>query len=87
MPVFRLSSTPNDLPPPSAMTVSAPRTHDDGGFLSHFDGSHPPGGYGHNVFLPCPYCDKQNNLANKCWKQFGKPPTAQAVLTLLTPFP
>ena len=31
--------------------------------------------------VTCPHCGKQNHPANKCWKQFGKPPIAQAVLT------
>ena len=68
------------------MTVSAPRARDDGDLPPYFNGSRPPHGCGHNVFLPCPYCGKQNHPTNKYWKQFGKPPTAQAVLTPLTPF-
>ena len=45
------------------------------------DGSCPPHGHGRNFFLTCPYCGNQNHPANKCWKQFSKPPTAQAILT------
>ena len=68
------------------MVVSAPRARDDGSLPPCFDGSCPPYGHGRNVFPPCPHCNKQNHLANKCWKQFDKPPTAQAVLTPPAPF-
>ena len=86
MPSLPLSSSTGNTPPPSAMTVSAPRAHDDGGLPPHFDGNRPPRGHSRNLFPPCPHCDKQNHPANKCWKQFSKPPTAQAVLTPLAPF-
>ena len=86
MPLLPLSSAPDDMPPPSAMTISTPRARDDGGLPPCFDGSCPPHGCGHNVSLPCPYCGKQNHPTNKCCKQFHKPPTTQAVLTPLTPF-
>ena len=76
-----LSSTPGDAPPPSAMTVSTPRACDDGGLSLRFDGNRPHRGHGRNLFPPCPHCGKKNHPANKCWKQFGKPPTAQAVMT------
>ena len=81
MPSPPLSSSPGNTPPPSAMVVSAPRARDDGGIPPCFDGNRPPRGRGRNLFLPCPHCGKQNHPANKCWKQFDKPPTAQAVLT------
>ena len=84
MPSLPLSSAPCDTPPPSAMVVSAPRARDDGGLPPGFDGSHPL--RGRNIFPPCPHYGKQNYPANKCWKQFGKPPTAQAILTPLAPF-
>ena len=82
-----LSSAAGDTPPPSAMAISAPRARDDGGLPPHFDGSSPPHGRGRNVFPPCPHCSKKKHPANKCYKQFGKPPTAQMVLTPLVPFP
>ena len=85
MPSLPLSSTPSDTPPPSSMAVSAPRAHDDGGLPPRFDGNCPPRGRDRNLFPPCPHCGKQNHPANKCWKQFSKPPTAQAVLTPLAP--
>ena len=81
MPSLPLSSAPGDTPPPSVMVVSAPRVRDDGGLPPSFDGNRTPHGCGRNRFLPCPHYDKQNHPTNKCWKQFGKPPTAQAVLT------
>ena len=81
MPSLPLSSTPGDTPPPSVMVVSAPRAHDDGGLPPRFDGNRPPRGRGRNLFPPCPHYGKQNHPANKCWKQVGNPPTAQAVLT------
>ena len=86
MPSLPLSSAPSDTPPPSVMAVSAPRACDDGGLPPCVDGNHPPCGRGRNLFPPCPHCGKQNHPANKCWKQFGKPPTAQAVLTPPVPF-
>ena len=82
MPSLPLSSAPGDTSPPSAMVVFAPRACDDGGLPPRFDGNRPPRGRGHNLFPPCPHCGKKNHPANKCWKQFGKPPTAQVVLTL-----
>ena len=85
MPSLPLSSAPSDTPPPSAMIVSAPRARDDGGLPPRFHGNRPHFGRGRNLFPPCPHCGKQNHPANKCWKQFGKPPTAQAVLTPPTP--
>ena len=81
MPSLPLSSVPGDTPPPSAMTISGPRACDDGGFPPCFDGNRPPRGRGCNLFPPCPLCCKQNHPTNKCYKQFGKPPIAQAVLT------
>ena len=85
MPSLPLSSATGDMPPPSAMAISAPRARDDGGLPPSFDGNRPPRGHGYNLFPPCPHCGKQNHPANKCWKQFGKPPIAQAVLTLPAP--
>ena len=85
MPLLPLYSTPSDTPPPSAMAVSTPRARDDGGLPPRFDGNRPPRGCGRNLFPPCPHWGKQNHPANKCWKQFGKPPTAQAVMTPLAP--
>ena len=85
MPSLPLSSAPSDTTPPLAMAVSAPRARDDGGLPPRFDGNRPPRGCGSNLFPPCPHCGKQNHPANKCWKQFSKPPTAQAVLTPLAP--
>ena len=73
MPLLPLSSAPSDTPPP--------RARDDGGLPMCFDGNRPPRGRGRNLFPPCPHYGKQNHPANKCWKQFDKPPTAQAVLT------
>ena len=83
MPSPPLSSAPSDTPPPSTMAISAPRARDDGGIPPRFDGNRPPRGRGRNLFPPCPHCGKQNHPANKCWKKFGKPPTALAVLTPL----
>ena len=85
MPSLPLSSALGDTPPPSAMAISAPRARDNGGLPPRFDGNRPPRGRGHNLFPPCSHCGKQNHPANKCWKQFGKPLTAQAVLTPLAP--
>ena len=81
MPSLPLSSAPGDTPPPLAMVVSTPRAHDDGGLPLRFDGNRPPRERGRNLFPPCPHYGKQNHPANKCWKQFGKHPTAQAVMT------
>ena len=81
MPSLPLSSALRDTPPPSAMDVSAPRARDNGGIPPRFDGNHPPRGRGRNLFPPCPHYGKQNHPANKCWKEFDKAPTAQAVLT------
>ena len=75
-----LSSVPGDTTPPSDMVVSAPWPHDDG-LSPCSNGNRPPRGHDCNSFLSCPYCDKQNLFANKCWQQFGKPPTSQAVVT------
>ena len=69
------------MTPLSAMIVFGPRAHDDG-LPSRSDGDHAPHGRSCKFFLPCPYCRKQNHIANKFWKQFGKPPIAQAVVTL-----
>ena len=80
MPSLPLSSAPGDAPPPSAMTVSAPPARDNGGLPLRFDGNRPPRGHGRNLFPPCPHYGKQNHPTKKCWTQFGKPPTAQAVL-------
>ena len=68
------------MTPPSAMVVSAPRARDDD-LPPCYDGCRPPCGRGHNSYPPCSYCGKQNHLANKYWKQFGKPPTVQEVFT------
>ena len=81
MPSLPLSSALSDTPSPSAMVVFGPLAHDDGGLPPCFDGSHPHHECGRNLFLPCPHCGKKNHPANKCWKQFGKPPTAKEVLT------
>ena len=81
MPSLPLSFAPGDTPPPSAMAIFAPWAHDDGGLPPRFDGNRPPHGCGHNLFPPCPHCGKQNHPANNCWKQFGKPPIAQAIMT------
>ena len=77
-----LSFAPSDTTPPSDMAILAPRARDDG-LPPRSDGSRPPRGYGRNSYTPCLYCDKKNHFSNKCWKHFGKPPTAQAVVTLL----
>ena len=66
MPSLPLSSAPGDMPPPSAMAVSALRARDDGGIPPRFDENRPPRGRGHNLFPPCPHCGKQNDPANKC---------------------
>ena len=81
MPSLPLSSTPGDTPPPSLMAISTPRARDDGGLPLCFDGNRPPRGHGRNLFPPCSHCGKQNHPANKCWKQVGNFPIAQAVLT------
>ena len=60
--------------------VSAPQTCDDA-LPPWFDGSCPSRGCKKNSFLPCPYCDKLNHHANKCWKQFDNPPSALEVVT------
>ena len=86
MPLLPLSSSPGDTPLPLMMVVFAPRAHDNGGLSPRFDCSHPPRGHGCNVFPPCPHGDKPKHHANKYWKQFGKPPTTQAVMTPQTPF-
>ena len=74
-----LSFARGDMTPPSAMAVSAPWARDDG-LISCSDSSRPPRGCGCNSFLPCPYYVKKNYPANKCWRQFGKSPSAQAVV-------
>ena len=86
MPSFPLSYAQGDTPPPSAMAISAPRARDDGCLPPRFDGNRPPRGCRHNLFPPCSHCGKQNHPAKKCWKQFGKPSTTQAVLTPPAPF-
>ena len=83
MPLLPLSSAPSDTPPLLAMAIYAPRARDDGDLPPCFDGNRPPRGRGRNLFPPCPHYSKQNHPTNKCWKQFSKPPTAQAVLTPL----
>ena len=86
MPSLPLSSARGDTPPPSTMAVSAPRAREEGGLPPRFDDNRPLHGRGRNLFPPCPHCGMQNHPANKCWKQFGKPPTAQVVLTPPAPF-
>ena len=86
MPSLPLSSAPGDTPPPSAMAIFAPRARDDGGLPPCFDGNRPPRGHGRKLFPSCPHYGKKNHPANKCWKKFGKPLTAQAVLTPPAPF-
>ena len=81
MPSLPLSSAPGDTPPPSPMAISTPQARDDGGLPPLFDGNCLPRGCGRNLFPPCPHCSKQNHPANKCWKQFGKSSTAQAIMT------
>ena len=75
-----LSSAPSDMTPPSAMAVLAHQAHDDS-LPPCSDGSRPPCGNDHNHFPPCPYCGKKKYSTNKYWKQFGKPPTTQVVVT------
>ena len=77
-----LSSALSDMTHPLAMMDSSPRARYDG-LPPHSDGGRPHCGFGHNSYLPCPYCIKKNHLAHKCWKQFGKRPTTQAVVTPL----
>ena len=62
------------------MSVSAPQASDDG-LPPHFDGNRPPRGGNCKFFPSYPYCDKKKYPANKCWTQFGKPPTTQVVVT------
>ena len=77
-----LSSAPSDMTPPSAMTVLAPWARDDD-LTPCSDSSRPPCGCDRNSFPPCAYYGKQNNRAKKCWRQFGKSPSAQAVVAPL----
>ena len=74
-----LSYALSDTTPPSTMSILAPRAHADG-LPPGSDCSHHPCGCGRNSFMSFPYCNKQNHLAKKCWKQFDKPPTTQVVM-------
>ena len=75
-----LSFAPSDTTPPSTMAVLSPHAHDDG-LSPRSDVGRPPRGHDQKSYPPCPYCGKKNHPTNKCWKQFGKLPTAQVVVT------
>ena len=77
-----LSFAPSDMTPCLAISISTPQTHDDG-LPPRSNGDHPPCRHSLNSYPPYPYCGKKNHLAKKCWKQFGKPPNAQAIVTPL----
>ena len=62
------------------MVVSAPWACDDD-LTHHSNGGRPPRGHDHNSFLTCPRCGKKNHPTNKCWKQLGKLPIAQRIVT------
>ena len=40
---------------------------------------------GNNVFHPCLYFRKTNQLSNKCWKYFSKPEWVQALISIFAP--
>ena len=84
-PSSSLSSSPSKTTSPSTMEVFAPQACDDS-LLPCLDGGHPLHGHDYNSFPLCPHHGNKNHPTKKCWKQFNKPSTTQAIVIPSTTF-